>query len=479
MNDTINSKAAKSVVWSFAEKLSVQGFGFGISLILARLLLPEDYGTIAMLYIFTSVATVFIDGGFSNALIQNQERTERDFSTAFYVNVGAALFCYALLFIMAPYIADFFNQPLLNKVTRVYGLSLVISSFALVQKSRFYINCNFRVIAYISFFAIIIGGSVAILMAYHGFGVWALVCYHLIVESLRTVGLWIMGHWYPRLTFSKKSFIMIFNFGSKLLGANILNVVASNLYTFVIGKLFNATSLGFYSRGQSMSYILPSNFSNIMTQASYPILCEVQNDKRQLRHFFLKYIKMSFVIMAPVMTILATLASPLVSLVLTDKWLPCVPFIQILAIGYMFDPVMRLNANVINVTGHSEYSFYAELYKKIALLVILFATCFWGINLMVWGLAFYSIADLLIVSFYVKRVVGVGFFDEVKLMLPQIIYCLVMFLVIYSMTMILERRLLQLFVGSLVGLSVYAMLMLGFSRSVLYNFIKLFKASKK
>lgn len=478
MKKDIKSKATKSVVWSFAEKLSVQGIGFIISLILARLLMPEDYGVIAMLYIFISVATVFIDGGFSNALIQNQKRTEKDFSTAFYINIGVAFFCYLILFLVAPYLADFFVQPLLKDVMRVYGVSLIISSFALVQKSRFYISYNFRIIAYISFAAIIIGGIVAISMAYKGFGVWALVWYHIIIESIRTLSLWLFGKWKPSLCFSRQSFYAIFNFGSKLLGANVLNVIASNLYTLVIGKLFNTTNLGFYSRGQSISFIIPSNFSNIMTQASYPIFCEVQNDVQRLRSFFVKYVRMSFMIISPIMTLLVVLASPLVSLVLTDKWLPCVPFMQILAIGYMFDPIMRLNANVINVTGHSEYSFYSELYKKIVLLFILIVTCSFGINSMVIGLALYSLADLLIVSIYVKKVVGINFIDEIVMLIPQLLYCAIIGVLVNFCIAFFPTPIMQLLIGGLIGLSVYVLLTLLFSRSLISNLIGLFNIIK-
>lgn len=475
MEKDIKGKAVKSVVWSFTEKLLVQGIGFIISLILTRLLIPEDYGVIAMLYIFISVATVFIDGGFSNALIQNQQRTEKDFSTAFYTNIGVAFFCYLILFFVAPYLADFFIQPLLKKVMRVYGVSLIISSFALVQKSRFYISYNFRIIACISFVAIIVGGITAIIMAYKGFGVWALVYYHIIVESIRTLGLWFFGKWMPSLCFSRQSFCTIFNFGSKLLGANMLNVIASNIYTFVIGKLFDATNLGFYSRGQSMSYIIPSNFSNIMTQASYPVLCEVQDDQEKLRFYFSKYIKLSFAVLAPIMVLLASLAPLIVPIVLTDKWLPSVPIIQILTIGYMFDPVMRLNANVINVTGHSEYSFQAELYKKITLLIILFVTCMYGLTAMVWGLVVYNIADLMIVSFYVKRVVGLNFIQEMRILSPIIFYSILLFGCIVLVTSFFDNMYVQIIIGVITGLVTYIIMIFLFSRDIFCDIRKVFK----
>ena len=479
MEKDIKSKAANSVVWSFAEKLSVQGVSFIISLILARLLMPEDYGVIAMLYIFISVATVFIDGGFSNALIQNQKRIEKDFSTAFYTNIGVACFCYLILFLVAPYLANFFAQPLLKDVMRVYGVSLIISSFALVQKSRFYIHYNFRIIAYISFVAIIVGGIAAIFMAYKGFGVWTLVWYHIIVESIRTLSLWLFGKWKPSLCFSTQSFYAIFNFGSKLLVANMINIIAANLPTFVIGKLFHTTNLGLFNRGQSLAYFIPLNFSNVLTQACYPVFCEVQNDGQCLRSFFVKYVKISFMIISPIMTLLVVLASPLVSFVLTDKWLPCVPFMQILAIGYMFDPIMRLNANVINVTGHSEFTLYSELFKKITLFLILMTTCRFGLTSMAIGLALYSLADLLVVSIYVNKVVGVNFIDEMVMLIPQILYCTVTGILVSFCSNLFSTPILQLVAGTLTGVFIYALLTLIFSRSLIGDLVKLFNMIKK
>ncbi len=471
MSENIKQKAVTSVVWSFIEKISVQGVSFVISLLLARILLPEDYGTIAILTIFIAVATVFIDGGFSNALIQNQNRTERDFTTAFWTNVGIAAFCYFLLFIGAPYMAIFFEQPLLKDVIKVYGISLIISSFGLAQKARFYIAYNFKIIATISLVAIIIGGIIAILMAYNGFGVWSLVYYHIVVESLRTIGLWTFGQWCPSLNFSLDSFKNIFNFGSKLLGANMLNVISSNLYTFVVGKLFNATNLGFYSRGQSIAYIFPSNFSNIMHQASYPVFCEIQNDRERLKTYFSKYIQISFMLCAPVMTLLAVLASPIIELLLTERWLPCVFYIQVLAIGYMFDPVMRLNTNVINVTGHSEYSLYAEIWKKVALLLILLTTCFISLKAMTVGLALYSLFDMLIVSIYVKRVVNLSFWGEFKLLLPIIGYCILLGATTLFASSLVTNIIVKITIGVLAGCFVYILLLCIFSKQQMRDII--------
>ena len=224
-----------------------------------------------------------------------------------------------------------------------------------------------------------------------------------------------------------------------------------------------------------MSYIIPSNFSNIMTQASYPVLCEVQDDQEKLRFYFLKYIKVSFAALAPLMVLLASLAFPIVSIILTDTWLPCVPIMQILAIAYMFDPVMRLNANVINVTGHSEYSFHAELYKKIALLIILIVTSLCGLTAMVWGLAVYNVIDLIIVSFYVKRVVGLNFIQEMRILSPIMLYAMISYSCVYMVTSFIANAYIQIIVGTITGIITYIAMIMAFSRNVFSDICKIFK----
>lgn len=474
-SDNVIQKAKTSMVWSFIEKVSVQGTSFLISLVLARLLMPQDYGVIAIISIFMSVASVFIDSGLSSALIQKQDRTDSDYTTAFFTNIIVASLCYVTLFLTASPISVFFETPILKDVTRVYAIVLIIGSLSIVQKTRCYIEYNFRLLAAVSLFAILCGGISAIYFAYNDYGVWSLVYYNLITETIRTAGLWIVGRWYPRLVFSKKSFLHICKFGTNVLGANMINVITANFYTFVVGKLFSATSLGFYSRGQSMAYILPSNVSNMVVQASYPIFCELQSDREKLSFVFQKYIRLVFALVAPIMALLVVLSKPLVIILLTEKWLDSVYFIQILAIAYAFDPVMRLNANVINVTGRSDYTLKAEILKKVALIGLLILSYSFGLKAMTIALAFYSFADLYIVSFYVRNVTGVTLLHQVKLLLPIICYSVISGAICSFVKFLLPSCILQILIGGCLGILAYMLLVYWFSGNIIVDLRKIKK----
>ena len=474
-SNSIASNAKRSMVWSFIEKASVQGLGFIVSLILARLLSPEDYGVIAIIMVFGTIANVFIDCGILKALIQNQNCGEKDYSTALYTNILLGLTCYIALFFLSPLIADFFEIPSLCDTTRVYGIVLIVTSLNVVQRARYQKEYNFRTITVISLIALIVGGACGLYQAFTGFGVWSLVSYYLIMEVVRTLLYWILGGWWPVMVFSRSSFNRIFKFGSKLLAANMLHIIIYNLYTFVIGKMFSANILGLYSRGQSISNIFPANMSYVMEQASYPILCNVQNDKELLKSYFRRYIQFSFAITAPLCMLLAVLAKPLVVVILTEKWIDAVFYIQVLSIAYAFDPIMRLNAIVINTTGKSEYSLYSEIVKKFVFVITILTTCLFGIKTMACGMVFNSFADIFIVTFFVKKVANYTLIDEIKDLLPYFIGSLLMMICVWSFSFIFINEYHLIIFGSILGIMVYIvsiMILAPHSCSSLVEYIK-------
>lgn len=466
--DVVNSKSNKitsSLLWSGIEKFSVQGVGFVITLIISRLITPGDYGLIAMLSIFIAVSQVLIDSGVSNSLIQNQHRTAIDYSTVFYINLAIGLSCYLLLYAGAPLIAKFYAQPILIPVTRIYALTLVISSLTLVQKARFFIEFRYRQLSLISVISLISAGIVAIVLAYWGYGVWALVAYYLLQSMANSLLIWCVSKWHPLWIFSRTAARLAFSFGSKLLVANLIHTITANIYTLIIGKKYHAVDLGYYGRGQSISYIYPSNISNMFNQAAYPVLCELQDDNTRLKEVFVNYIKTATILTFPLMTLLVALAEPLVQVLLGEKWLPSVPFVQILAVGYMLDPVMRLNAIVLSVTGKSKYSLWAEISKKIILILLLLITIPLGLKWLTVGVAIYSVLDLLAVSFFVKKIMSFDFFDLMKTLFPYMCYSLVVYLCVRLLAGAVVGNLLEIAVGSMVGLFIYLLLFWAFSRS--------------
>lgn len=409
------------VIWSAIERFSVQGISFLLSIVIARLVTPGEYGLIAMLAIFMAIAQTFIDSGFGNALIQKKDRDEVDYSTVFYFNIAVSFILYAVLYFCAPLISRFYNEPELTAVTRWIGLNLIFISFSTVQRTRLNIDLNFKLQAKISLAAVIISGLVGITLAYHGFGVWALVFQSLSNNLLATVLLWISAKWHPLLKFSISSFKRLFSFGSKLLASGLLHTIYLNLYSLVIGKFYNAADVGFYNRAYTISQYPSTNIVMIMTRAMYPVQCAHQDDDQWLVNNFLSYLRMACFIVFPLMTLLAVIAKPLVLIVLTEKWLPAAELISILSLAYMWYPVMVINNQILNVKGRSDLFLKAEIIKKIVAVAILCATLPFGIQWLCWGVLIYNIFDMVLIIAFSRKLIDVGYLLQIESLLSLLI----------------------------------------------------------
>lgn len=455
MAESLKGKAISGVIWSSIERFSAQGIQFILSIILARLVLPADYGLIAMLGIFLAIAQTFIDSGFSNALIQKQDRTETDFSTAFYFNVIIGLIVYLLLYFCSPCIASFYDEPKLNDITKIVGLNLIINSFSVVQQAKLTIALNFKCQAVASFISIIISGTIGIYLAYNGYGVWSLVFQTLLNNFLKTLLLWIFTKWMPKLIFSWKSFKNLFHFGSKLLLSGLLHTIYMNLYSLVIGKKFSPADLGYFNRAYTLTNFPSDNFSEVFRRAIYPIQCSIQNDDEKLKYSFLQYLRMSAYLIFPLMIGLLVLAKPLVLLILTDKWLPMVPLLQIMCIAYMWTPIMSIDSTIVNVKGRSDFFLKAEIIKKIAAIIILLLTIPFGIRTMCYGLIVYSFCDICIMSRYTYMVIHVSLMEQVKSLLPILILNIVMGVVVYLIILFVDQNILKMILGISFGFLFY------------------------
>lgn len=455
---SVKQQATKSVLWSAIERFSVQGIQFLLSIIIARLLLPTDYGLIAMLSIFMAIAQTFIDSGFANALIQKKNRTETDYSTAFFFNIAISVVLYLLLYLSSPAIADFYHQEELNAITRIVGISLIINSFGIVQQAKLTIALNFKRQAIASLTAVIISGIVGVVMAYRGYGAWALVWQSLLNNFLRVALLWFFSKWVPLFCFSRESFCTLFSFGSKILLSSLLHTIYTNLYTLIIGKKFSAGELGYYNRAFTLAQFPSTNLTNVIVRAVYPIQCRLQDDDEQLRSMFLKYMRMACYLIFPVMIGFCALAEPVVRLLLTDKWLPAVPLLQILCIAYMWDPIMKINHNMLNVKGRSDYFLYAEVLKKIVAFTILFLTIPFGVKIMCAGLILYAFADIIIITYYTRKLTGISLLIQIKVLLPVVLLSFSMGGLVYLTTLLMENVWIQVLLGLLVGVCYYVAL---------------------
>lgn len=414
MMDSTTKKTVKGMVWSVIDRFAGQGVQFLMSIIIARLVMPSDYGLIAMLTIFLAIAQTFVDSGFGSALVQKKDRTETDFSTAFYFNIAVSTFAYIILFFSAPFIADFYNQDKLVAVTRIAGLSLIINSFGVVQLARLTITLDFKKTAVATLTAVSISGILGIIMAYYGYGVWSLVAQTLSNNIINVIMLWVIAKWHPKLVFSTKSFKSLFGFGSKLLLSSLLHTLYVNLYSLIIGKFFSAKDLGYYNRANALAMFPSTNLSNVIMRVIYPVQCRIQDDDTQLIDNFRKYLRLSCYVIFPIMIGFCVLAEPVVLVLMKEKWLPAVPYLQIMCIAYMWDSIMKLNGSLLNVKGRSDLFFRAEIIKKITAFLILAATIPFGITVMCIGLILYAFADIRIITIYVRKVLNVKLMPQLK-----------------------------------------------------------------
>jgi len=350
----LKQKTAAGLKWSAFERFSSQGISFVISIIIARILSPSDYGIIGMISIFMGISGVFIGAGFGAALIRKQNRTDIDFSTVFYYNIVVSLFFYLVLFLCAPLIARFYDTPILTSITRVVSLNIVIGAFGAIQSTKLNIAIDFKTQTKISLISLLITGSIGITLAYTGFGVWALVFQQLAATFISTVLLWFFIGWKPLWVFSMASFKDLFGFGSKLMLSELLDTVYKNIYQVVIGKKFSSADLGFFTRAKGLVQLPSSNITRIIQRVTFPVLSEIQNDTARLGKNYRKLLKMSAFVIFPLMMFLVALGESLIKILLTDKWLPAVPLMQVLCFSSMFYPIHAINLNLLQVKGRSD-----------------------------------------------------------------------------------------------------------------------------
>lgn len=452
---SLKDKTVKGVIWSAVDRFSAQGIQFVFSILIARLLVPEDYGVVAMLGIFMAVSQTFIDSGFGTALIRKIDRTEEDFSTVFYFNIVVATLFYFALFFAAPAIANFYNTPLLESITKVVALNLIIGSLSGIHNAKLSIAIDFKSRAKISIVSTLLTGAVGLWMAYAGYGVWALVVQNLFSSAIRTVLLWVIVKWYPKLVFSWKSFKDLFSFGSKLLASALLDTLYNNIYTLVIGKVFSSSTLGVYSKANALAQFPSSNITSVLQGVTFPVLSTIQNEDDRLADAYKRFLKIAAFVVFPLMIGLSAVADPFIRLVLTDKWGGAIYLLQIMCFWMMWYPIHAINLNILQVKGRSDYFLKLEIIKKIQGVIVLCVTVPMGIVAMCYGSLISSIICLVWNTHYTKKLIGYGFFAQMKDLLPIIVHALVMGLIVAIVVHFMPTLWLKLIVGVLTGIIYY------------------------
>lgn len=457
MSNTLKQKAVRGVLWSTVERFSVQGVQFLIMIVMARLLTPHDYGIIGMLAIFLAVSQSLIDSGFSQALIRKRDRTEVDNCTVFYFNIVVSTLLYVILYVSAPFVADFYDTPQLCPVMRVVCLGIMFNSLAVVQRALFTINVDFKTQAKAALTASVTSGVVGVAMAYHGFGVWSLVTQQLLNLGINTGLLWLLSKWRPQFVYSWQSFHELFSFGSKLLASGLLDTIYRNIYPIVIGKLFSASSLGHYTRAHQFSEFPSSNLTGIIQRVTYPVLCEIQDDDERLSNIYRRFLKLSAFVIFPLMIGLSSVAQPFVNIILGPQWGFCGQLLQIICFSMMWYPIHSINLNLLQVKGRSDLFLRLEIIKKILGVSVLCITAPFGLVVMCYGQIFNSIVALAINTYYTGKLINVGFLRQMCDLLPTMALCLTMFALILSVNSFLPGNMAKLCVGIVLGVAFYSL----------------------
>ena len=451
----LKNKTVKGVAWSTIDRFSSLGIQFVVSIVMARLLTPDDYGLIGMLSIFLAVANSLIDSGFTQALIQKKNRTDVDNSTVLYFNIVVGVFLYFILYIASPFISSFYDEPLLTPLARVIGLSLIINSFSVVQKALFTIRVDFKTQTKASLSAAIFSGIIGIIAAYKGLGVWALVLQQLISCTIVVILLWVYGKWKPLFVFSKESFLSLFSYGSKLLLSSLINTIWQNIYSLVIGKVFTKTSLGYYSRANQFSELPSSSLTTVMQRVTFPVLCKVQDEKERFVSIFRRFLRVSAFLVFPIMMYVGGVSKPMIVVLLGEKWSYCSTLLTIICFSSMWYPIHAINLNPITALGRSDLFLKLEIYKKILGILVLAATIPFGLEWVCIGSVITSFLSLFLNSLYTNRLIGYGILEQLKDVAPSLILSVLLFLILKGIELLVADYLLCLIIDTIVAIIVY------------------------
>ena len=391
MSSSLKDKTISGMIWSSLQRFGTMGISFISNIVLARLLTPDDYGCIGMLMIFIALSNTFIDGGFGSALIQKKRPTSEDYSTIFYWNIFLSVVLYAILFFCAPIIADFYDIALLSKVLQVQGVILIINALGIIQANQLRKQLKFRAIAQVTLVASIVSVMVAIAMAYMGCGIWSLVAQQIVTSLVTTILYWVYSSWRPLMIFSLKSFKELFGFGSFILFSSLINTFCRNLNGLLIGKFFNASSMGYFTQSKKLEDVFSTSIEAVVLQVTYPVLVELKDNYDRLKNVLKQFNSLLLYVVAPLMLLLNLLAKPIVTLLLGEQWLPAVPFLEILSFQGISISQEGINYNAIASIGRSKSLFISTIVKRsVFVVLLLIGMQFAGIYGMLWGMTLSS-----------------------------------------------------------------------------------------
>lgn len=460
----LKHQTKSGLYWTFLNQFANYGMQFVIGIIMARMLSPSDYGITALPVVFISIAGAFVDSGFANALVRKPDLTEKDLSTSFYYSMIVGSVCYLLLFVGAPWISAFYNTPVLEQLLRVTAISFLWAPLATPQRVILSRRLDFKTPTKISIITRLLGGICGVLLAYVGYGLWALVISDLVAGFIAVLMNWYVVRWIPKAPWSKDSFIYLWGFGNKLMLSGLIDTAYKNVTPIFIGKYYSAADLGVYNRALGYANMPSQNFTFAIRSVTFPVLSKMQNDDETLARNYRRMLRAVCFVVFPMMIVLASLAYPLVVVILTEKWVACVPILQILCFAQMWYPVDAINLNLLQVKGRSDLFLRLEVIKKIIGFSIIMISLPFGIIYFCYGCVVYSVLEIMIDSYYTGKLINYGFLKQIGDLLPSLSLSLIVFGVLFWGAKLMPFLPLQIILGFVIAMIIYVGI------SVLFNF---------
>lgn len=453
--ENLKHKTKVGMYWTFLNQSANQVIAFIVGIIMARLLSPEDYGITALPAVFLAVAGIFMNAGFSQALVRKPEVTEKDLSTAFYYSIAMGVVMYTILFFSAPFIADFYNTPILTPLIRVTTLTFLWGPLNTPQSVILQRKLDFKTPARISVTTNIIGAIVGITAAYNGLGLWALIITGIVSSLLNLFQTWWAVKWLPTTRWCKESFQYLWGYGNKIIGANLIETLYLNVAPVFIGKAYSPIALGLFNRADGYAKLPAGQIMGILNGVTFPVLSKLQHDRELLSRNYRRIMKVSSFLAFPVLFLLAALARPLVIVMVTEKWADCIIMLQILCLSKMWWPIMSLNRTALQVIGRSDLSFKLELYKRSVNILILLAALQYSVVAFCWASVLEVAVALVFNTYYTGKHLHVGLFRQLRDVMPMYIISVMMFCLVMFVNHFIPNMYFQILVGGLVGVCFY------------------------
>lgn len=454
----LSKKVMSGLVWKFGERFTAQIVTFVITVVLARILMPSDYGAISLMMVFISIADVFVTSGFGNSLIQKKNADNKDFSSVFFFNIIFSIVIYFILFFSAPAISRFYKMPIICPTLRVLALRIIIAAVNSVQQAYVSRNMLFKRFFWSTLFGTVLSGIVGIIMAYQGFGIWAIVGQYLTNTCVDTVVLWVTVKWRPEKYFSFKNIKALISYGWKLLISGLLDTGYNQLRSLVIGKKYSSADLAQYNKGQQFPQLITTNINASISSVLFPAMSKYQDNMQNVKNITRRAIKTSSYIIWPLMVGLAVVAEPLITVMLTSKWLPCVPFLWIACFIYGLWPIQTANLEAMKAIGRSDLFLKLEIVKKSVGIIILIISMQYGVMAIALSQIVAIIINSLVNAFPNRKLLKYGYIEQLKDMMPSFLIAVLMGAVIYPIKFAIHNNFLLIILQVLIGIPVYILL---------------------